>query len=811
MARCMTNWKSYVLFLSATGFLGHILSMPMPTMAAGASKSHQAEAGEFMTDWLVLGAIPITDGEADSVGEEAQKAAFTKDFLSEHGGESKIQPHDGLAHQIGEQTYSWQQVQSEEDSVDLLAVYGELEYVVAYAWAEIPAPEAQSVLLGIGSDDGVKVWLNGELVHEKWEGRGVTPDQDLVPVTLRSGTNSLLLKVQNMQMGWGFACRELTAGLLTDRLMEAADRGNLDDLKLLLTHGADVNAQKHGLTALHMAQMAGRQQAIKYLLDQGADTSVKMPDMRTVIEESLKESTKDESPGVAVLVAKDGEIVYQTGSGYASLAHHVPVTLDTKFRIGSVTKQFTASAILKLQEEGKLSVEDKLSKFFPDFPRGDEVTIHHLLTHISGIHSYTNKPDFMEHATSYIEPDTLVEQIMEDEYDFDPGEKWEYNNSGYFLLGVIVAKTSGMSFDDYLKRTFFEPLGMHDTGIHERQLILEHEATGYSFEGGKLRKAVNWDMSRAGGAGALYSTVEDLYRWNEAVFGGKVLSQESLDAAFTPVKLNSGEIANAMGGTYGYGWMMSELRGLKVISHGGGLHGFSSYLARNPDHNTTIAVLVNSLPPAPGLLPSEIASRLSQFILWNKMDSQVSLSVDEDIDVSVYDAYVGRYAYPQSMVCTFTREEGRLFAQLTGQPKLEIFPNTETEFFWKVVDAQVTFVKDADGNVTHVIHRQNGKEFEAPRLEEEEAGEVDPAIYAAYVGEYDMPNVGTLTVSQDGEHIYVQLTGQPRFEIFPRSETEFFLKVVQADLTFVEEDGKVTKVILKQGGMTLEGSRTDSD
>ena len=175
-----------------------------------------------------------------------------------------------------------------------------------------------------------------------------------------------------------------------------------------------------------------------------------------------------------MLVARDGKVLLSHGFGMADLSHDVPITPTTKFRIGSVTKQFTAAAILKLQEEGRLSVNDKLSKFFPDFPRGDEVTIHHLLTHTSGIKSFTSKPDFMATVTSPATSDQMIDSFKNDPFDFDPGEELSYNNSGYFLLGLIIEKVSGKSFNDYLRDTFFEPLGMHDTGVHTSTAV--HQA-----------------------------------------------------------------------------------------------------------------------------------------------------------------------------------------------------------------------------------------------------------------------------------------------------------------------------------------------
>lgn len=758
---------------------------------------------QFMTKWVVLGPLPVFEAKPDAQDEGTQKKAFDAELL----------PHEfdalaaGQTQQMGEKTFQWQLVQAKDDIVDLISTFGEKEFAIAYAWAEISVPAEKTVLMTLGSDDGAKVWLNGQLVHENWIGRPIGKDDDLFPVTFKPGKNQLLLKVQNMQGAWSFCCRVIGPTLFPEKLVSFAGRGDLDALTLLLSHGADVNAKiKSGLTALHAAKIHGRAGAVKLLLDKGANPNITMPAKEALVEAIFQEAVTGDSPGAAVLIAQNGTILHEKGFGLASLEHHVPITPETKFRIGSITKQFTAAAILKLQEAGWLSLHDPLSKFIPDFPRGDEVTIHHLLTHTSGIHSYTERPDFLQTVTTETKPAELIATIKSDKYDFNPGEQWRYNNSGYFLLGHIIEKVSGQSYEAYLKKTFFEPLGMNDTGVHHWSDILDHEATGYSYSNGKFQKAKNWDMSRAGGAGALYSTVADLYRWNEAVFNGKVLSEASLAAAFTPVTLNDGKKATAVGGGYGYGWAISEFRGLKEIAHGGGLHGFVTYLARLPEQNLTVVVLTNCAPPR-DVNPTGIARSLAEIYLWEKMASQDSYST-APVDPKVYDDYVGRYEYPGGAIMTVTRDGNRLFAQLSGQSKFEIFPRSPNEFFWKVVDAQITFVKNEQGEVVRAIHRQGGQTFEAPKLKEETPAKIDPAVYDAYVGEYELAPNAILTVTKEDGRLLAQLTGQPKFEIFPRSETEFFYTVVKADITFVKDAaGQVTSLVLRQAGRELPAKR----
>lgn len=774
-----------------------ISTQPQQIIQAATYKGLSSD--KFMTDWLILGPVPVFEGKSNPEDQETQKKTFEADYLNLQTLEHI---KSGQVHEIKGNQYTWQLHKSKIDIIDLEQTFGDTDFVFIYALAQIEMPEARTALIGVGSDDGLKVWLNGKLIHENWIGRPLVHDDDLVSVDFKKGKNQLLLKVQDMQYDWSFCCRMIGPELFPEKLIASAGQGDLDGLKLLLLHGADINAKTEcGLTALHAAQISGRKEAAKLLVDQGADASIKMPDKDSITDAKFNQHISGESPGAAILIAQNGKILYEKGFGYADLGHDVPITPDTKFRIGSITKQVIAAAILKLQEDGKLSVNDLLSKYIDDYPRGNEVTIHHLLTHTSGIHSFTNKPDFMETATVAIKIDDMIEYFKGDKFDFNPGEKFLYNNSGYFLLGYIIEKVTGKTYDDYLEESFFEPLGMNNTGVHDSHTILKHEATGYSYVDGNFQKALNWDMSRAGGAGSLFSTTGDLFQWNEAVFNGKVLSEKSLEAAFSPAKLNDGSKAQIGSAGYGYGWGIGEFRGLKEISHSGGLNGFVSYLLRFPEQNMTIAVLANCAPMK-NLEPGNVAHEIAEIFLWEKLAAQESFATDTSVDPDVYENYVGRYEYPGGAILTVTREDNRLFAQLTGQSKFEIFPSSETEFFWKVVDAQITFVKNEQGIVVHAVHRQGGQELIVPKIEEEVVADVDPAVYNNYTGEYELAKDMIISVITENNRLFVQLTGQPRFEIFPLSETVYFLKIVKAQITFIKDaNGDVSSLTLNQGGI----------
>jgi CubicO group peptidase (beta-lactamase class C family) len=592
------------------------------------------------------------------------------------------------------------------------------------------------------------------------------------------------------------------------KLNAAVRRGEVEAVRSLLDKGLDVNAALDGLTPVQAARLRGDQEMVAFLVSCGADAKAPLPPRSPLVDRLFKRLIKTNVPGAAVLVAQNGEVLFEHGYGLASLEHQVPVTPETKFRIGSITKQFTASAILKLQEEGKLSVTNTLSQYLPDYPRGDEVTLRHLLTHTSGIHSCTSKPDFLKTVTVGVEPLEHIRSFMNDPYDFDPGQKWAYNNSGFFLLGYIIGKVSGQSYGEYLHRTLFEPLDLNDSGVHEPTAILPHEATGYSIENGRLIKALDWDMSRAGGAGALYSTVRDLYRWNEAIFNGKILSASSLKDAFTPVITAEDDASQPKETGYGYGWAIRTWRGLKEIGHGGGLNGFASYLFRLPKENFTVVVLANCAPAPPERDPGAVAHEVAELWLGDRLPPREKPMIDNSISISNLDAIVGRYDYGGAIL-EVRRRDHRMFAQLTGQEEYEIYPKSETNFFWKVTEAEVTFVKNQEGRVIQAIHRQDGQTIHASKLEDLEAVKLAPAVLDAVVGRYDYGGgKAIMTITRQGDRLFAQLTGQPRLEIFPKSETEFFWKAVAARISFVKDrGGKVVKAIHHQGGRTFEAPR----
>ena len=329
-----------------------------------------------LDDWLLLGPIPILADPSPAPDEDVQKKAFETDLLAPCGGEAPVRALPLPPCSVAGQNLAWKATRAVDGAVDVAKAVGAKSYAVAYALAEVESPVARTLLLGLGSDDAVKVWLNGKLVHSNWVMRALEKDQDLVPVDLPAGRSQLLLKILNAAGDWGFAARSLDPKALENVVWRAAKGGDVDRIRLVLDRapGLDVNGRARlGLTPWQIAMVCGQAEAAEFLASKGADTALRLPPPEAILDAMFTDVVHGDSPGAAVLVSKDGKTLFEKAYGYASLEHHVPVTPQTKFRIGSITKQFTAAAILRLQEQGKLSVDDPLSKFVADYPRGSEV------------------------------------------------------------------------------------------------------------------------------------------------------------------------------------------------------------------------------------------------------------------------------------------------------------------------------------------------------------------------------------------------------------------------------------------------------
>lgn len=401
-----------------------------------------------------------------------------------------------------------------------------------------------------------------------------------------------------------------------------------------------------------------------------------------------------------VLVAKDGAALFEQSHGFANVEWQVPNTPATKFRIGSVTKQFTAAALLLLEERGLLTLEDPVSKHVPDAPAAwDRVTVHHLLTHTSGIPSFTSFPDYRTWKLSAASAADTVAHFRDRPLEFEPGERHVYSNSGYLLLGHIIERVSGQTYEAFVKDNLLTPLGMTDSGYDWNATLLPQRASGYVRTSSGLANAPYVDMHVPHGAGALYSTTHDMLRWTQGLLGGDLLSPASLEKMTTPHKNG-----------YALGLVVRSVNGRKVIEHGGAIDGFNAHLSHFPDDKLTVVVLSNVSGPAADTLARQLAQ-----IAFGEQVVLISERQEIEVPASTLEDYMGTYQLAPGFSLAVTLEGDRLMTQATGQPKFPIFAESETKFFLKVVDAQLEFVRDAGGTVTHAILHQGGRSREAPR------------------------------------------------------------------------------------------------
>ncbi|MCD6065481.1 MAG: serine hydrolase [Bacteroidetes bacterium] len=402
----------------------------------------------------------------------------------------------------------------------------------------------------------------------------------------------------------------------------------------------------------------------------------------------------------SVLVAKNGKILLSKGYGMADNTKKTGNTGLTRFKLASVSKQFTAMGIMILQEQGKLSTDDKLSKYIPDYPNGDKIMVHHLLTHTSGIPSFTSLPVYDSIRTLPHTLDMLIGYSKYKPLEFDPGTKFNYSNSGYILLSYIIEKASGMKYAAFINKSVFKPLGMKNSGVCEGNKEVPGMAVGYTEENDKMVIAPFTDMSIPSGAGALYSTVEDMLIWDQSLYTEKLVKKETLQKIFTADKEN-----------YGYGWKISTFKGHKWISHNGGIEGFSTTMNRFTDDSLTVIILKNI--DNQNFLP---AHRLAFSVMFGlPYDLPVERKVVK-VDESIYKKLCGEYEMEPDFTITITLEAGKLYSQATKQEKIEIFPEADYKYFYKVVNAQLDFEKNDKGEISGLILHQGGQNMPAKKI-----------------------------------------------------------------------------------------------
>lgn len=407
--------------------------------------------------------------------------------------------------------------------------------------------------------------------------------------------------------------------------------------------------------------------------------------------------------GTALVVEGD-RVLLDKGYGMANLAWQVPNTPEAKFRLGSLTKQFTATLILLLQQDGKLNVNDPVSKYLPDAPAAwAKITLANLLSHTSGIPSFTG---FKEFPTWSMNPHTPAEEIAlfrDKPLDFEPGSKFDYSNSNFIVLGAVIEKVSGKKYGDLLRERIFDPLGMKDTGLDSDDLLLPKRAEGYRPGPHGIEIARSESMSIPWSAGAIYSTTGDLLKWEHGLFGGKVLNTDSLKLMTTPGK-----------GDYGFGVFIQTQDGVRVVSHGGGIEGFNTHLAYAPEKQIAVIVLSNVNGGAPGSMGGQLMDAVLGKPVVLASERKAAPIAKEELT-----KFVGVYDLTPTFALTVAVSGDHLTGQGSGQPALDMIYQGLRDghpiFFTEVANAEIEFVPGANGAITSLILHQGGGNIPAKK------------------------------------------------------------------------------------------------
>ncbi|HEX6427136.1 MAG TPA: serine hydrolase [Niastella sp.] len=403
-----------------------------------------------------------------------------------------------------------------------------------------------------------------------------------------------------------------------------------------------------------------------------------------------------------VLVAKGDNILFDKGYGYRNVATGVQHDKTSIFQIGSVTKQFTTAIIQKLQAEGKLNVQDAISKYFPQFPRGDSITIEHLMLHTSGIFNYTNDRSFMENeVTKPANREKMIATFRDKPASFSPGTNWQYSNSAYLLLGYIIESVTKKHYEQVVRDYIFKPLKMTNSGFDFTHLQRKEKSTGYfAFNEKDTLTAPTVDSSVSFSAGAIYSTTQDLFRWHQALQKYIILTKAQEEKAYTPVKNN-----------YGYGWVIDSLYGKIEVTHGGGIHGFTSDFLRIPSDDICIVLLSNTSSPALHTIAKKIVA-----ILYSKPYEMPQARKAITLPEEKLKQYVGEYTINEKLQLSITLKDGELKASPTGQPTIVLNAEKEDRFFVKLPEVQLQFTRNEKQEIDGFILYQNGKEIKCPKI-----------------------------------------------------------------------------------------------
>jgi len=526
-------------------------------------------------------------------------------------------------------------------------------------------------------------------------------------------------------------------------------------------------------------------------------------DLRARADAIVQAAFPADGPGAAIIITRGGETIYAAGRGLADVETRRPIAADSVFRLGSITKQFTASVILQLVQEGRISLGDPVSRFLPDYPQpGASATIRQLLNHSSGIQPYTAIPGWMVEANTS-RPHTTAEMIAvfrDLPSPTPPGQDWAYNNSGYVLLGAIIESVTGKPWHQAVVERISVPLGLPTIGYGVDRESAPAMARGYTGQDGNVAPARRIHMSVPHAAGALVGTAADLARWAHALHHGQVVSPALYAAMTSPANLAEGRTH-----PYGFGVGFEEIRGRSTIEHGGGIFGFSTYATYIPSDDLFVAVLANSDAPASN--PSLLAARLAALALGDPYPAFARADVDPATLAPLFGVYrVGDDGASRR----FFSRDGKLYTLRDGGSDLEVFAAGGDRFFYGPNSLTwFRIERRPDGAHAMEMHQNGGNQAERATR----TGDVPPdvrvgrALLETYVGHYLTGGPEVDIAMGDGGVLTIQLTGQRALQLRPVSETEFTVQGVNARIVFHGENGQVNRLVLHQGGREIEARR----
>ncbi|MEP1448043.1 MAG: serine hydrolase [Paraglaciecola sp.] len=503
-----------------------------------------------------------------------------------------------------------------------------------------------------------------------------------------------------------------------------------------------------------------------------------------------------DGPGGVALVVEDGKTVYRKAFGMANLELGVKMTPENIFRIGSISKQFTAVAILKLAEEGKIDLDADITQYIKDYPtHGHTITIKHLLNHTSGIKSYTSleKWDAQERKRDFT-PTQLIDYFKHEPMDFAPGEQFRYNNSGYILLGHIIELVSGETYADYIQNHLFQPLNLSNSSYGSTSRIIKNRAYGYSKTDDAYINADFLSMTQPYAAGSLLSTVDDVYAWYTAIMNDKVINKTSRKMAHQMGVLNSGEKID-----YGFGWFIGNIQGSPMIEHGGGINGYLTASIWLPEEKVFVAVFSNCNCNAPGDTANKMAAiAIDNPFNWKKVN----------LNDELLKSYQGVYEKAPDDLRTFTFEDGQLYSLRSGGTRYKIFPFAKDQFFFEDSIVTLTFNRDNAAKINSVTLNSTGQakvwlKTDKPIATFNEI-KLDPKVFTTYVGKYQLAPTFHINIFSEDNKMYTQATGQEKVELVAIGINQLMLKNTDIKLTFnTLKDGTVESLTLHQNGEHL--------